>query len=169
MSDNLRSEKATLVKVLAKVAGKYGVESVSPKAGRGKVAVMVDKVLACPTLTIADRDSITETRSSLEKLYKRRRGDDAAPAPAKEQKLSWKLSAVQLIYNCTSDEWCSKDKDVLKALFNRFVEFAKALAKGLGAKGISVTMEESLEAGEHVHFHVYMHLAKPFRTGSVKR
>ena len=59
MSDNLRSEKATLVKVLAKVAGKYGVESVSPKAGRGKVAVMVDKVLACQTLTIAEASEPT--------------------------------------------------------------------------------------------------------------
>ena len=40
MSDDLRAEKAALVKVLSEIAAKHAVDKVGPKAGRGKASSM---------------------------------------------------------------------------------------------------------------------------------
>ena len=51
----------------------------------------------------------------------------------------------------------------MKALFDRLVAFFSALASALRIAGTSVTLEESLETGEHAHAHVYIHMTQDFR------
>ena len=159
----MRADKTKQVKVFLKLAAAYGVAAVPLKAARDKVSAMVDEIFKCPSLASHDRNILTEARAEWEKLFKRRIASDSQPKPAKECKISWQFTAAQVIYNGTDAEWCSKDKVVLKALFNRFLGFAKALGASLGAKGISVTMEESTLTGTHVHFHLYFHLTRQFR------
>ena len=94
---------------------------------------MVDNILKCPGLTTGDCRIVTENMTAYEKLFKRRRLDDPPPAPATAL-TTWQFSAVQLTYNGTCAEWCSKDKAVLQGLFDRFLEFAKSLGTSLAAK-----------------------------------
>ena len=72
----------------------------------------------------------------------------------------WKFLAAQLTYNCTVGEWASKDREVLRTLFGRFVEFGVQLGQGLQAVAVSMTMEESED--DHVHIHFYFHAQKEF-------
>ena len=91
----------------------------------------------------------------------------AAPAPADalpEPERVWKFSAVQLTYNSIEGDWASKDVDVLESLFLRLVAFVQTLIGTLRIKGASVTLEESLKSGEHVHSHFYLNFETAFRS-----
>ena len=72
----------------------------------------------------------------------------------------WKFMAAQLTYNSCVGDWASGDKVVLHALFHRLVKFCKAKATKLHIIGLTVTLEESVKSGGHVHAHVYIHMNK---------
>ena len=74
----------------------------------------------------------------------------------------WKFHAAQLIYNSKDGDWASDNAQVLESLFGRLVNFGQTLIEPLQLKGLSVTLEESLEEGEHVHAHMYFHSEKLF-------
>ena len=89
--------------------------------------------------------------------------DAPAAAEAEPQQKAWEFRAAQFTYNSKEGAWSSHDPDVLKRLFDRMVAFWQALVTTLGILGLSVTLEESLEEGEHVHAHVYYHSGKVFK------
>ena len=94
------------------------------------------------------RQSVLKSKTPLQSTLHR----EAPRNPATQ----WKFQAAQLTYNATVGDWASKDKAVIKALFNRMVVFFQALIARLQVHGVTVTIEESLQRGEHVHARVYI-------------
>ena len=155
------------VKVLRAIAGRYGVERVSDNASKAKVTTMSQAILAAGDLTSEDRQAAKDAWGSYESTWSEDQSQGLAQGGiadggASKATREWFFHAAQLTYSCTEGEWASKDKEVLKALFDRFVLYMQTMLTELQPKGISATMEESTKTGEHVHMHAYIHFEKAF-------
>lgn len=164
------ADRKKYVQVLRRGAKTHQIERVADNAAR-------DRVKAMALALLDHNDLIDEEREEMEeawKAYKNSYDDwvdsaddnvDGAPGGGEQggKEQTWFFSAAQLTYNCTSGDWCSKDKTVLSALFDRFKLFLVTVLGPLRSQGISATMERSTKADTHVHLHAYFHLSEPFR------
>ena len=152
--------RTNAVKVLRAIAGRYDVERVSDNASKAKVTTMSQAILAAGDLTSEDRQAAKDAWGSYESTWSEDQDQGLAQGGIADGGAStatreWFFHAAQLTYSCTEGEWASKDKEVLKALFNRFVLYMQTMLTELQPKGISATMEESTKTG------------KPYRRGRV--
>jgi len=165
------AERRKAAQSLRKMAKKYDVERVEDSAGKKKITDMCATILALGGLMEEDR---IETETLLA-AFLATFGPAPAPEPepvaaAAEAEVAeekpdkiWCFKAVQLTYNCTQGDGISTDASVLASLFERLRAFGEQLVTVLSATGISITLEESLQTGTHVHAHMYLHFAKQFR------
>ena len=169
------------MKILNRLAAARGLARIAENAGKPKVEQLIasirhhvaagnawpgddeaefDRAVAAYVATWPAREQQSRTAPTASAA------DPAAPVAQEDTTVSkpmeWKFTAVQATYNCTTGDWASTDECVQKNLFERMVAFSLQLGTFLGALGISVTLEWSTRAMEHLHMHVYMHLAKAF-------
>ena len=155
-----------IIQKLCKTARAYGLPAVPDTAGRTKVEGMHQSILAHVGVSPTDLQGAIDAFASYCVSF----GDDVAAAAgaqapavvAQTPRRRWKFKAAQFTYNSTEGEWASTDSGVLEGLFRRLVQFVQSLSTLVRTKGASVTLEESLKAGDHVHAHVYLHLDKEF-------
>jgi hypothetical protein len=166
-SHGRRDDRVGPVRILIALATKYKIAKVPDNASRKKVKDMTGSILAATSLSDDDKKATEEALSKYEATWGVAPSDggaDAGVGPASsdlcKQEKEWKFLAYQAIYNKTTGDWCSKDKAVLKSLFDRFVAHAQKLSVELQAAGTTVKMEESKK--DHVHIHLYQHLDKSF-------
>ena len=151
--------RRALVQKLRRLASRYATLVVSDTAGRKQVEAMHLALMGNNTLSTADRKEAEDTyRAYCDSLVSSKVGSNG-----KSRAREWKFHAAQLTYNSTVGDWASKDKVVLKGLFDRFLLFAQQLIPKFDVAGVSATLEESLETGEHVHAHLYMNMTREFR------
>ena len=154
-------DRRAVVQKLRSVARSCGAKLVADSAGRTQVEAMYKDILSQSTLDAAGRkaaeDAFAEYVHSMSAPVLPLNGGTGS----KQQE--WNFRAGQLTYNCSTGDWISDDLTVKEALFQRLVAFVKGLAPTVHALGFSVTLEESLAEGGHVHAHVYLHLSKQYR------
>lgn len=165
-------ERKAAVQVLRALAVKYDVERVRDTAAKAAVQAMAAALLAVPALTVNDKSEAEKALADFEATFNAAAGAEAAPpdhdmaeAPAVEPSPDkvWCFRACQFTFNHTLGEWASTSDFVLMGLFQRLCAFAQHLVALLGCVGISVTLERSVKAGNHVHAHFYLHMKTPFR------
>ena len=156
-----------MVQRLNRVARTCALACVSDTAGRAKVEELHARIIAHVALNDSDRkeavDALAGYCSSFGDVVAAAIGAAEPPAEAPAIERVWKFCAAQLTYNCLEGDWASKDAIVQEALFKRLVVFIQSLFVKLRVKGASVTLEESLQAGDHCHAHAYISLDKEFR------
>jgi hypothetical protein len=158
----LHQERRASVQTLRQVALRYGVERVTDTAKRDAVLRMADGILQHTGISDNDRDKVLRTKAVYESTFGAVVAQEPPAAPASVSDghattAEWKFHAAQLTYNSVDGDWASADKIVLRALFDRFVSFVDELSKQLKMTKASITMEESLATGTHVHIHLYFH------------
>ena len=164
-------ERVVQVRVLRDMALKYEVHRVPDNAGRERVGGMVHEILAAG-LSEEDRVAVDAAWRSYELTWGSSGTEvNGADEPVSEEPIisegageekEWKFSAAQLTYNGTAGDWRAGCRQTLENLFDRFVLFIRGVMQEMHAKGLSATMECSMQAGDHVHIHAYFHLEKPF-------
>ena len=147
-----------LVQKIRAIAKRHNVPVVPDTASYVRVEAMRNRTLECHGVANADRDAVEDAFAK----YAASRG----PRTAVHGK-QWKFQAAQFTYNATVGDWASKDKAVVEALFGRLVAFFQDLIARLHIVGVTVTVEESLQRGDHVHAHAYIHMAQPYRRRGV--
>ena len=153
--------RRALVQRLRRLAARHGTLLVSDTAGRKQVEAMHLALHGLATLSDSDRKDMDEAYREYCDSFGSPQGTNTAKSKDKRE---WKFLAAQFTYNSTVGDWASKDKEVLKGLFDRFSLFAQQLIPKFEVAGASATLEESLESGEHVHAHLYVHLKREFRS-----
>ena len=126
----VRQLRCELTQQLRRMARAYGIHVMPDTVGRAKVEGMYDAIAAhagvsAPHLQAAD-DIFRKYTASWGAGY------PTAGGP-RDQHRSWKFKAVHFTYNCATGEWASKDRGVLKGLFDRLVAFYQGLVVVLGA------------------------------------
>ena len=147
------------VQKLRRLARHYNTLLVSDTAGRKQVEALHLALVGHTALSDDHRKEAENAHSDFTSSF----APSMHVADEKSKSKAWKFSAVQLTYSSTKGDWASKDPLVLKSLFDRLTQFVKDLIPKLGIGGASTTLEESLESGEHVHAHVYLHMERDFR------
>ena len=151
--------RRALVQKIRAIAKRYGVPVVPDTAGRARVEAMRDQTLGCPGLTLADRATVEDAFDEYTQATR--------PLAQVDKRHVWKFKAAQLTYNATVGDWALTDMVVLESLFGRLVDLFKSLVASVHIIGLTVTLEEPRESGEHVHAHVYIHMEKPYRRKGV--
>ena len=170
MGGKRNAERAQQVKKICAVAAPRGIARLPANAGRRAVQEVVDALSQCQSLPNSDKQQVLEAWCAFKAMYAPSADDDAVgaaesnavaegqgDAAGKKKNREWKFQAAQFTYNKATDDWASDQAGVLEALFLRFVAFVQLLGRKLRAKGVSATMEESGDFGEHVHMHMYFH------------
>ena len=191
-------EREGYVKTLRTLANKYKTFRVTSNASRLQVARMADALTDYAALSVEDRQVAEAAAQGYRDTWGEDVGwpdTTVMPGSCETQenasgsassgsasvvdiadrtdaravgKREWNFQAAQLTYNSKHGDWSSRCVVVLKALFERLVAFAIKFGLALGAKGLSVTLEESTRATEsHVHAHIYFHLARDFHRQGV--
>jgi len=161
--------RRTLVQSLRRCAAEADVPRVPDNSNRTAVQDMAHAIMGKHGVSAHIIAEATSKFADYEATYTDPAGGGASLAgggasSVLQTEREWKFSAVGLTYNAKSGDWISKDRKDLEKLFQRLVDFATSLALEVKSKGISVALEESLAEEEHVHCHVYTHLAKEFRS-----
>ena len=150
--------RRAIVQKLNHIVRQCGVPAVSDTAGQKIVEAMYRAIAAkLPSgsaLTTAATAAFDEYTASFAKVA-------VQPGQAHVAQ-EWHFKAARFTYNATVGEWVSKDHATLEALFTRLVVFFQSLISSVHILGFSATLEESLQTGDHVHAHVYLHLGKAF-------
>jgi hypothetical protein len=175
MGGKRHDERSQLVSRLCDVAARHSIQRVEKNAGRERVGKLVETLLKLKKLSEADTKEIKEAWAAFQSTYSAgatasntAEAESSAAEPkqsnasSKKSTKEWKFQAAQFTYNKTTGDWASHDASVLKALFDRFVQFVLQVGSTLMAKGLSATMEESGELGEHVHLHWFFHSEQAF-------
>ena len=150
--------RRSLVQKIRAIAKRHNVPVVPDTASAARVEAMYYQVLECAGLAKRERALAEDAFAEYATLKQ-------GPPGRRDARATWKFKAAQLVYNATTGDWASDDKDVLQALFGRLVAFFKSMVEKLHIVGLTVALEESLKAGEHVHAHVYIHTDQPYRRG----
>ena len=164
------------VQELRSVAFKCDVDRVPDNGNRTQVHTMVMELFQSTELTPGDRQLAEAAwgayRDSFPALSFPTGVGTPPAAPATPSQTAqpvreWKFQAAQLTYNSTVGEWASSSVNILKALMARILFFIQTVLAPLNAKGISITIEKSLQTDCHHHSHVYFHLEKPYHRRSL--
>lgn len=160
---NVDREKC--VKALNKIAAGFDVDRVPNNAGKRKVDELfaaIRRGAECNGWSGEDDENVFEEAvlAYNETWGVQEAGSQAAGSQDSEGE--WKFQAFQATYNCMEGDWATVEPGVQAALFDRFKVFALALAVGLEAAGISITLEWATKDMQHLHIHLYMHLKKAF-------
>lgn len=156
----VNTARRALVQKFYPLARRYGVRIVPDTASRKRVETMFRSIVGHSGVSPNHRQEAEDAFAAYNESF---HSCAAIPhgTPAQQRRV-WKFRAAQLTYNGSAGDWVSKDPKVLKALFDRIVSFIKSSAASLFVAGMSVTLEESLKDGAHVHAHVYVHLDKDY-------
>lgn len=157
------------VQTLRGHAQQYDVERVPDKASRTKVVAMAEAILEVASLTPEHKVEVEAALAAHKASYvtgaAENVGEEEPEAPVEDDvpPKKWSFRAVQLTYNKTDGDWAASSPAVLHALFERLCAFARELVVLLSAIGVSVTLERSTAANQHVHAHIYLHSKKAYR------
>jgi len=164
------AERKAAVQVLRRLAAEYDVERVRDNAAKSAVQAMAATLLAVPALTGLHKTEVEKALADFEATFvpavpeaaaqDEDMPDAAVAGPAEKV---WNFRACQLTYNHTLGDWSSSSMVVLQGLFERLCVFGRHLITLLSCVGLSVTLERSVKAGNHVHAHIYMHMKTAFR------
>ena len=153
--------------VLRRVAASLGVARCRDNASRDQVKEMADAVMAAGSLVGEERAEAEAAwvgyRDSFPGWLQEPVVGEEPEQNTTEKTKRWAVKSAQFTYNSKSGDWCSKDVGVLRALFDRLVAFMQVALAPFKPKGMSATLEESKRSGEHVHAHVFFHLAEQYQ------
>ena len=166
---------------LRRLAALYGVERVRDKASKESVLQMARAIQDAPSLADEDSKALAQHWSEYKATFpdtwrpgwepawkdvEVEAGNEAGNEAPQEKE--WRFRAGQLTYNSTAGEWASRDRSVLRGLFDRFLVFIKAALAPFNPAGTSATLEDSTHSlPHHVHIHVYAHFKKQFKRSSI--